>query len=238
MFPCCVLGGRIPASYSIRGSWWKPYLQASVCVPPSEKQQPAYTGIAHWNELSFWQKRKRIPGTESSSSFFFPLSLSITCQSLRKPVSCLVGFHTLVLSLCDVCLPLNYLSFIYFNGTDFLNTFSSETHIQKKAWLISEDVPICKISEGLLLLRSDKRFPKSWQLKTCCHEARAIFAASRDFESFPGTDLNKNKESDTEIKLKIRLHSFLLGLNLNTSRKMRRKYALYLACISQKRLVN
>lgn len=74
MFPCCVLGGRIPALYSIRGSWWKPYLQASVCVPPSEKQQPAYTGIAHWNELSFWQKRKRIPGTESSSSFFFFLS--------------------------------------------------------------------------------------------------------------------------------------------------------------------
>lgn len=49
-----------------------------VCIPPSEKQQPAYTGIAHWNELSFWQKRKRIPGTESSSSlsFFFSLSLS------------------------------------------------------------------------------------------------------------------------------------------------------------------
>lgn len=42
-----------------------------VCIPPSEKQQPAYTGIAHWNELSFWQKRKRIPGTESSSSLFF-----------------------------------------------------------------------------------------------------------------------------------------------------------------------
>lgn len=71
MLPGCVLGGRIPALYSIRGSWWKPYLQGSVYVPPSEKQQPAYTGIARWNELSFWQKRKRIPGTESSSSFFF-----------------------------------------------------------------------------------------------------------------------------------------------------------------------
>lgn len=42
-----------------------------MCVPPSEKRQSAYTGIAHWIELSFWQKRKRIPGTESSSSFFF-----------------------------------------------------------------------------------------------------------------------------------------------------------------------
>lgn len=103
MFCCCVLGGRIPALYSMRGSWWKPYLQASVCVPPSEKQQPAYTGIARWNELSFWRKRKRIPGTESSSSFF---SLSITCQSLRKPVSCLLGFHTLVLSLSVIHLPL------------------------------------------------------------------------------------------------------------------------------------
>lgn len=127
MFPCCVLGGRIPALYSIRGSWWKPYLQASVCVPPSEKQQPAYTGIAHWNELSFWQKRKRIPGTESSSFFFLSLSLSITCQSLRKSVSCLVGFHTLVLSLSDVCLLLNYLSLIHFNGRDFLKTFGSAT---------------------------------------------------------------------------------------------------------------
>lgn len=124
MFSCCVLGGRIPGLYSIRGSWWKPYLQASVCVPPSEMQQPAYTGIAHWIELSFWQKRKRIPGTELSSSFF---SHSITCQSLRKPVSCLLGFHTLVLSLPDVCLPLNCLSLIYFIGTDFLKTFSSAT---------------------------------------------------------------------------------------------------------------
>lgn len=42
-----------------------------VCVPRCEKQQSAYTGIAHWNELSFWQKRKQIPGTESSSFFFF-----------------------------------------------------------------------------------------------------------------------------------------------------------------------
>lgn len=163
MFPCFVLGGRIPALYSIRGSWWQPYLQASVCVPPSEKQQPAYTGIAHWNELSFWQKRKRIPGTESSSFF----SLSITCQSLRKPVSCLLGFHTLVLSLFDVCLPLNYLSLIYFNGTDISKTFSAAT---KKAWLIGEDVPISQISEALLLLRSDKHFLKYWQFKTCCFQ--------------------------------------------------------------------
>lgn len=43
-----------------------------MCVPPSEKQQPAYTGIAHWNELSFWQKRKRIPGT--AEQLFFPPS--------------------------------------------------------------------------------------------------------------------------------------------------------------------
>lgn len=89
MFPCCVLGGRIPALYSIRGSWWKPYLQASVCVPPSEKQQPAYTGIAHWNELSFWQKRKRIPGTESSS--FFSLSLPFDHMPESKEVSKLFG---------------------------------------------------------------------------------------------------------------------------------------------------
>lgn len=47
-------------------------MQASVCVPPSEKQQPAYSGIAHWNELSFWQKRKRIPGTVEQLFFFFP----------------------------------------------------------------------------------------------------------------------------------------------------------------------
>lgn len=57
--------------------------------------------------------------------FFFFFPLSITCQSLRKPVSCLLGFHTLVLSLSDVCLSLNYLSLIHFNGTDFLKTFSS-----------------------------------------------------------------------------------------------------------------
>lgn len=57
------------------------------------------------NELSFWRKR-RIPGTESSSSLFF--SLSITCQSLRKPVSCLLGFHTLVLSLSVVHSPLKW----------------------------------------------------------------------------------------------------------------------------------
>lgn len=142
------LGGRIPALYSIRGSWWKPYLQASVCVPPSERQQPAYTGIAHWNELSFLAK------TETNSwhrdeqlvffCFFFPLS--ITCQSLRKPVSCLLGFHTLVLSLCDVCSPFNYLSLIYFNGTGFLKTFGSAKKKEKKeARLIGEDVPICRI---------------------------------------------------------------------------------------------
>lgn len=71
VLPCSVLGGRIPALCSIRGSWWKPYLQGSVCVPPPEEQQPAYTGITHWNELSFWQKRNRIPGTQSNSSLFF-----------------------------------------------------------------------------------------------------------------------------------------------------------------------
>lgn len=45
----------------------------------------------------------------------------------------------------------------------------------KKAWLISEDVPTWKISEGLLLLSIDRRFTKFWQLKSCCHEARAVF---------------------------------------------------------------
>lgn len=45
-----------------------------------------------------------------------------------------------------------------------------------KARLIIEDVPICKISQGLLLLRSDEHFSKSWQLKTCSYEALAVFS--------------------------------------------------------------
>lgn len=94
-------GGRIQALFSIRGSWWKPYLQASVYVPLSEKQHPAYTGIARWNELSFWQKPKQIPGRVER---FFCFLLSITCHNLRKPVSCSLGFHTLVRPLSDVCI--------------------------------------------------------------------------------------------------------------------------------------
>lgn len=123
--------------------------------------------------------------------FFFPLSLSITCQSLRKSVSCLVGFHTLVLSLSDVCLLLNYLSLIHFNGADFLKTFGSATATtlpppKKKARLNSEDVPICKNFRGT-------HFSKSWQFKTCCHEARAGLAITHDFESFPGSVLNEKQ---------------------------------------------
>lgn len=106
-----VLGGRIPASYSIRGSWWKPYSQESVCVPPSEKQQPAYTGIARWNELSFWQKRKRIPGT--AEQLPRPPSFDHMPES-REASELFVGFRTLVLLSSNVCLPLNYFSKIIF----------------------------------------------------------------------------------------------------------------------------
>lgn len=59
-----------------------------------------------------------------------------------------------------------------------------------KARLLIEDVPICKISQGLLLLRSDEHFSKSWQLKTCSYEALAFS------EPFPGTNAK-----NTEIKL-------------------------------------
>lgn len=150
---------------------------------------------------------------QSRAAFF---SLSITCQSLRKPVSCLLGFHTLVLSLFDVCLPLNYLSLIYFNGTDVSKIFNATT---KKAWLIGEDVPICKISEALLLFRSDKRFSKSWQLKTCCHEARAVFSHKLWFETISRNWFNWQQRVSHRDKTKIWLHSFLRGFNLDTSFK-------------------
>lgn len=45
-----------------------------------------------------------------------------------------------------------FLSLIRFNGADFLKG-------KKKALVDREDVPICKISQGLLLLRGDERFP-------------------------------------------------------------------------------
>lgn len=90
VLPCCVSGCRIPASCSIRGSWWKPYLQTSVCVPASKKRQPVYTGIARWNGLSFLAK------TETNSwhrdeQLFPPLSFFFRSHA-RKPVSCLLGF--------------------------------------------------------------------------------------------------------------------------------------------------
>lgn len=85
VLPCCVSGCRIPASCSIRGSWRKPCLQTSVCVPASKKRQPVYTGIARWNGLSFLAK------TETNSwhggERLFPprlLLLAITCQEASE----------------------------------------------------------------------------------------------------------------------------------------------------------
>lgn len=162
MLPCSVLGGRIPALCSIRGSWWKPYLQGSVCVPPPEEQQPAYTGITHWNELSFWQKRNRIPGTQSNSSLFFFL-LSTTCQNLRKPVSCLLGFHTFVLPLSDVGLPLKYLAAICPDGS----------HFQK----LGRSAKTCKLARVV----HDECLSKSWQLRTCCQDTQTLLGRSNVF---------------------------------------------------------
>lgn len=89
-------------------------------VPPSEKQQPAYTGIARWNELSFWQKRKRIPGTESSSSFFF-LSFDHTPES-QEASELFVGLSHITALTFQCLLTVYYLSLIYLNGMDFLKT--------------------------------------------------------------------------------------------------------------------
>lgn len=118
VLPCCVSGCRIPASCSIRGSWWKPYLQTSVCVPASKKRQPVYTGIARWNGLSFLAK------TETNSwhrdeQLSPPLLLSITCQEASE----------LFVGLLDICAhtfrwppTTYYLSLIHFNVVDFSQT--------------------------------------------------------------------------------------------------------------------
>lgn len=114
---------------------------------------------------------------------------SITCQSLRKPASCLLGFHTLVLSLSDVRTPLNYL--IEFNGTHLWASFKlwhSSNDKEKKDWLVGEDVQT---------------------LKTCCRETWAFSAVSQfgtvSRKRFKKT--KKNKES--EIKWKILLFKIL-----------------------------
>lgn len=70
-----------------------------MCVPPSEKQQPAYTGIAHWNELSFlaktetnsWHRGEQLfvsfdhmPESQEASELFVGLShiSALTSQCL------------------------------------------------------------------------------------------------------------------------------------------------------------
>lgn len=63
-----------------------------VCVYVELVREAAYTGIAHWNEISFRQKRKLIHGTKSSCLF---LILPIIC--VRILVNYLLGFYTLLL---------------------------------------------------------------------------------------------------------------------------------------------
>lgn len=82
-----------------------------------------------------------------------------------------------------------------------------------KARLIIEDVPICKISQGLLLLRSDKHFSKSWQLKTCSYEALAVFSLKFVILNHFQEQMQRTQRENCKIKL----HSFVHELNLNTS---------------------
>lgn len=120
-FLVVILGGRILALYSIRGSWWKPYLQASMRVSLSEKQQPAYTGILHWSELSFlaktekdsWQSRAALslfssvdhmPESQEASESFVGLS-HISASTFLRPFT-------------------NYLSLIYLDRATFLINFA------------------------------------------------------------------------------------------------------------------
>lgn len=154
--------------------------------------------------------------SRAALSFSLSLSLSITWQSLRKPVSCLLGFHTLVLSLSDVRLPLNYLSLIYCNGRGFLKTYSHATPQRNLA-----DRRGCANMQNLWrssLLRSDKCFSKSWQLETCCHEA--VSAISCNFEQFPRSDLKRKKRIRRRDKLDNTLTLLSVGVEFQCCRNI------------------
>lgn len=118
VLPCCVSGCRIPASCSIRGSWRKPCLQTSVCVPASKKRQPVYTGIARWNGLSFLAK------TETNSwhggERLFPLLSFFLRSHARKPVSCLLGSLDICAHTFQLPPTTHYLPLIPFKVDDWL----------------------------------------------------------------------------------------------------------------------
>lgn len=87
--------------------------------------------------------------TETNSwhrvELFFFLSLSFDHMPESKEVSKLFGgFHTLVLSLSDVCLLLNYLSLIHFNGMDFFSSATTTTEKNKKK---TSSVKMCQYAK-------------------------------------------------------------------------------------------
>lgn len=60
-----------------------------VCAPPSKKQQTAFTGLACWNELSFFGKnRNKFPGTELSGFFSFRYHARVSGSQWVIPLAC------------------------------------------------------------------------------------------------------------------------------------------------------
>lgn len=104
------LGGRIPA-YSVSEAAGGCHICGHLCAVPScEEQQPAYTGIARWNGLSFWQKnppKNEMNFWHRTERLFVFSSFDHMLES-EEASELFVGlFHVIVSFLFNLYLPLS-----------------------------------------------------------------------------------------------------------------------------------